>query len=224
MNGKPDVNGALSIERDTNAAAWTIKTWCPGLENDHETLKRVLDTLPGDRQDQIPFMVRLFENPKSPIAFQGAIDLFRHDCVHILLGRGTLPQDEAFVVGFTMGATKRMSKLKLWLFQTIGKYLYTPPYNFTKDEAIAYRHGVDTGERAQIKDIHLVPFELLTHLTLGTIRGIVRLDKAMLYAAFAVERELLPHGVASQRLPTSEALGALPATPARRLTTTEGNA
>jgi hypothetical protein len=29
--------------------------------------------------------------------------------IHVLLGRGLLAQDEAFVIGFTMGATKAVS-------------------------------------------------------------------------------------------------------------------
>jgi hypothetical protein len=179
----------------------TIESWNPGLDNDHLTLRQVLDTLPGNRQDEMPFMVRLFENPKSPIAFKGAINLFRHDCVHVTLGRGILPQDEAFVVGFTMGTTKSISKLKSWLFEQIGRHLYTPPYNFTESEGRAYRHGLQTGEEASIRDIHLVPFELMTHLPLETIRSITRMGKDALCAAYRREQELLPGSYASERLP-----------------------
>lgn len=45
----------------------------------------------------------LLENPDSPLPFAGKIDLYRHDCLHLLLERGLSVEDEAFVVGFTMG-------------------------------------------------------------------------------------------------------------------------
>ena len=80
--------------------------WHPGIANDGLTLRQVYRTLPGSTAAEIDPLVRLFENPASPLAFRGAITLERHDCVHVLLGRGLLGQDEAFVLGFTMGAEK----------------------------------------------------------------------------------------------------------------------
>ncbi|MDE0009008.1 MAG: hypothetical protein OXS50_12090, partial [Gammaproteobacteria bacterium] len=59
----------------------------------------------GFPQDAIPLIVQLVENPKYDLPgvelFDGAADLDTHDNIHILLGRGLLPKDEAFVLGFT---------------------------------------------------------------------------------------------------------------------------
>ena len=85
--------------------------WSPGLDNDDLTLEYVLETMPGVDAVEIPLIIRLFENPSSMIAFPGAISLERHDAMHVLLGRGLMIQDEAFVIGYTMGSHK---KLKDW--------------------------------------------------------------------------------------------------------------
>ncbi|MEO0459023.1 MAG: hypothetical protein AAF152_20915 [Cyanobacteria bacterium P01_A01_bin.114] len=52
------------------------------------TLQDAIASLNLDEPDQIPLMIRLVENPDSPIALPGNIDLRAHDCLHILLNRG----------------------------------------------------------------------------------------------------------------------------------------
>ena len=53
----------------------------------------------------MPLIIKLVENPnyKTSKLFGGAVDLFTHDCIHVLLGRGLLPKDEAFVIGVLWG-------------------------------------------------------------------------------------------------------------------------
>lgn len=66
-------------------------------------------SLPGN--DQIHSLsVWMVENPESPFALAGAIDLYDHDCVHCVLDRGLLLPDEAFVIGYTMGNDSTFSK------------------------------------------------------------------------------------------------------------------
>ena len=58
-------------------------------------------------QEDIPFIIKLVENPKYDVGlFAGYVDLFTHDCIHVLLGRGLLIKDEAFVIGYTMGSSR----------------------------------------------------------------------------------------------------------------------
>ena len=64
----------------------------------------------------IHWFVWLIENPKSPISLTGAIDLYNHDIIHILLGRGMDVKDEALVIGFTMGNSEYTNSLVKWLF------------------------------------------------------------------------------------------------------------
>lgn len=56
-----------------------------------------------DNQTDIPLIIKLLENPASPIALLGKISLQNHDCLHIILDISVSPSDEAFIIGFTMG-------------------------------------------------------------------------------------------------------------------------
>ena len=72
----------------------------------------------------IHWFVWLLENPKSPISLTGAIDLYNHDIIHILLDRGMAVRDEAMVIGFTMGNSETTSSWVRWLFEFCARYLY----------------------------------------------------------------------------------------------------
>ena len=78
----------------------------------------------------IHWFVWLLENPKSPISLTGAIDLYNHDIIHILLDRGMLNRDEAMVIGFTMGNSETTSSWVRWLFEFCARYLYPESYRF----------------------------------------------------------------------------------------------
>jgi hypothetical protein len=110
--------------------------WNPGLDNDELELKYVLETMPGVEAAEIPLMIRLFENPSSIIAFPGAISLKRHDAMHIVLGRGLMVQDEAFVIGYTMGSHKKLKDWHVSLFSFISRNLYKSPYSFKRRDMI----------------------------------------------------------------------------------------
>ena len=51
---------------------------------------------------KIPFVIWLLENPNSLLTLPGKISLRHHDYLHVLLDRGISPQNEAFLIGFTM--------------------------------------------------------------------------------------------------------------------------
>ena len=50
-----------------------FEEWNPGVWNNEILLADVHKTLPGDGQEDIPWLVWLFENPKSPIALPGCL-------------------------------------------------------------------------------------------------------------------------------------------------------
>ena len=84
------------------------------------SLDKVLDGMKEFKlaQEDVPLIIKLTENPKyfTSKLFTGAVDLFTHDCIHVLLGRGVLPKDEAFVIGYTMGSGKKMRRWRRNLF------------------------------------------------------------------------------------------------------------
>ena len=80
------------------------------------------------KQSGIHWFVWLLENPKSPISLTGAIDLYHHDIIHILLNRGMEVKDEAVVIGFTMGNSETTKPWVKWLFEFCVRYLYPEGY------------------------------------------------------------------------------------------------
>lgn len=181
-------------------ATTSWKEWTPGVKSETQTLREILATLPGNNPDSINFLVRLFENPSSPIALSGAISLERHDCVHILLGRGLLPQDEAFVIGFTMGTCPTIHQFETWLFKKISTYLYPKPYNFSKDNLEVYDLGLQAGKDSASEAIYDFPIEEYKDNTIGELRQKVGIDFEMLKEVYRKEHDLFPDTAVSKRL------------------------
>lgn len=185
----------------TEHARTSWKDWNPGLDNGELTLGEVVETLPGNNPDDISAVIRLFENPESPIAFKGAINLPRHDCVHIVLGRGLLPQDEAFVIGFTMGTSKNISILESWLFTVITRYIYPHPYKFDEAHGKVLKLAIDAGKRSKVQKIYEFPFENCMDVKLKDLRKIIGVSVDELRDFYRQEQALLPGSKESMRLP-----------------------
>ena len=181
------------------------KDWTPGLNNGHMTLREVWETLPGASPDEITWHVRVFENPASPIAFTGAIELNPHDCIHILLGRGLLNQDEAFVIGYTMGTNKDIPNWKIWAFKKIAQYFYPKPYKFSRRDAIAFKLGVGRGIDCEVKNIQELPLFSDRYLDrkISDIRKELGISVPELRAWYRKEQRLIPDTKASLRLPVN---------------------
>lgn len=154
--------------------------WNPGIANGTETLQSVLDTLPGNNSIDISWIVRLIENPRSPFSLPGAISLEAHDCVHAIVGRGLLNQDEAFVIGYTMG---NASDLKFWhvnLYKYYATYIFPKIYRFGERELIAFDLGVIFGKTRRTKDIHKVDLSQYKSQALCEIRSKFDIDVDLL--------------------------------------------
>jgi len=121
--------------------------WNPGLNNEAHTLRAAYQQMPREGAPAIPWYVKLFENPASPFALPGAAGVFAHDCIHILLGRGTLPQDEAFVVGFTMGASGDLTLLQRRFFVLFASLVYRGSYRFSRIERRIFNIAVNLAIR-----------------------------------------------------------------------------
>ncbi len=185
-----------------NIATDNWRDWNPGLDNDELTLRAVFDTLPGAGPDEIDQMVRLLENPASPYALPGAVRLRHHDCIHILLGRGLLNQDEAFVIGYTMGTAKEhINEEQVQLFRLAAKLLYKPPYRMTDNDLIAFDLAFALGNKSDFRHIYKFDYDRAMDLHIGDIRKELGIDAKKLKAAFREERLLLPGNKASERLP-----------------------
>jgi len=184
--------------------------WHIPFSHDQITLREAkasLDVI-GMKQKDVPLMIQLVENPRYNIPgfdiFHGAVDLRTHDCIHILLGRGLLPKDEAFVIGFTMGSTNRVSTLEEKLYALISKHFY-PKVNRFDDEAI--RIFKDATKLAYISDcepLNRVDFDSLLDKPLREIRQAIRLESDLLLAYFRIEQARHPGAKESRRLLSSD--------------------
>ena len=96
--------------------------------------------------DNIHWLIWLLENPKSPLHLHGACKLKGHDYIHVILGRGQTIDDEAFVIGFTMGNDDRTKLWEVKLFKFIAHWLYPKNDRFTKNHLKIYDEGFEYGQ------------------------------------------------------------------------------
>lgn len=164
----------MAIKLTTGAKNTTSVTI--GNYTSQHTLKNVYQTLKGDKQSDIPFMVWLLENPQSFLPFPGKIDLCRHDYLHILLGRGFSLEDESFIVGFTMGNDIKTKSWHCLIFKFISKYLYSPNYRFTQQHLLSFDLGFRYGRKVKIKNINNLNFSIYENKTISEIRKELGID------------------------------------------------
>lgn len=178
--------------------------WSPGLDTDDMTMEEVMSTLPAAPPEAIPEEIKILENPESAWAFPGAISLERHDCVHILLGRGLLPEDEAFVIGFTMGTASDIQNWQYSMFRELAVHWYPKPYNFSPEDLYAFDLGFEKGKRSDAADLHLFPFEKFMEWEVGALRKQLGINKHQLRAAYRLEQMYRPDSPAARRLDIDE--------------------
>lgn len=169
------------------------------LEAAYASLRQV-----GLRQEHVPFIVQLVENPRFDLPlidlFPGATDLQTHDYIHILLGRGLHAIDEAFVLGFTMGSTNRMSTAEERLYEFFARYLYPKSYQFGDDEIAVFRDAVRLGYVSDCRPLAGVDYPSMAKLSLEQVRSEVGLECDLLRAYYAIEKRRYPRSEASARL------------------------
>ena len=110
-------------------------------------------------EPKFPFVIWLLENPNSIVALPGKISLLHHDYIHILLGRGISSQDEAFVIGFTMGNDLKTNQLHLFIYQVFAKFIYPVPYKFSNLDLISFKLGFFYGRNIKTKQINEINFD-----------------------------------------------------------------
>lgn len=158
----------------------------------------------GIDQNEVPWIVQMVENPKWDFpgldVFHGATSLETHDYIHILLGRGMLPRDEAFVIGFTMGSTNRVTATEERLYSLFAKYLYPKAYQLDNEDIHVFKDAVRLGYISDCQSLAAVDYQALLDWTIGDIRAEIGLETSLLRAYYEVEHRRYPGNLASQRL------------------------
>ncbi len=181
---------------------WT--RWYPGLENDQLTVGSVLDTLPGLSSDDIPGVIRAFESPDSPLKLPGACTLAQHDVLHILLGRGLVDQDEAFVLGFSAVADPEFTDDDMERYK-FAFSIYPEPYCIRGCDLIAFELGVKAARGMRLRNITNLDVATVRHKLIGQLRKDVGIDKEVLLDIYQEEQRCI-HTPWSRRLPRRLAL------------------
>ncbi len=193
--------GALNLP---NVERW--EDWHIPWSRDDVTLREALSSLSpvAASQQEIPLLVQLIENPRYRIPgitlFHGAVELKQHDCIHILLGRGLLAKDEAFVIGFTMGSTGVVSTVEESLFSKIAKYLYPRIYKFDDEDVQIFRDAVKLGAISCCEPLDVTDFTPYLDVPLAEARAALGIESELIEAYYKVEKRRFPDSVASQRL------------------------
>ena len=180
--------------------------WQPGLDTDDMTLAEVLATMPAATADDVPDVIKKYENPESPDALPGAITLERHDCLHVLLGRGLHVQDEAFIIGATMGAASDINDDHVETVIRVSTTEYPKHWRFEEAHIASYRLGVGYAQdNMNGFDLHLTAFEEepWQSMLVGDIRRKLGLAKEEMRAYYRKEAHLVPGSRATSRLDTS---------------------
>jgi len=167
--------------------------WHYPISEEGVSINEVLDGMREFKlaQEDVPLIIKLTENPKyfTSKLFTGAVSLFAHDCIHVLLGRGLLPKDEAFVIGYTMGSGKKMRRWRRNLFLWVCKYLYPEGYKFNEEERYVFYSGVMAGSRCP-SDLTKIDFKKLLDYKAQGIREKLGIDRELLKCYYCAEKKL----------------------------------
>ncbi|MGA7935594.1 MAG: hypothetical protein WCA35_18735 [Kovacikia sp.] len=141
------------------------------IDLNHCTLHNAVQQISIDSQADVPFIIWLFENPNSPIALPGKIDLYGHDCIHAILNREShaLPE-EAFVLGFTMGNDAQANWLHQLLYKLVSSTLYPKKYRFSWKHFQFFDAGFNYGRSLQFKNLNRISFSTYQNYPITELR------------------------------------------------------
>ena len=183
-----------------------IREWFIPISEQTKTLGQAFEEMQliALEQDSIPLIVQLVENPGYDLPgidiFSGATNLETHDYIHLLLGRGVLPKDEAFVLGFTMGSTNRVGSFEEKLYGLFAKYLYPKHYRFSDEDFQIYKDAVRLGYISDCQPMDTVDYPALRDLPLEEARKAIGIETNLLKAYFEIEMKRHPDSFETQRL------------------------
>ena len=183
-----------------------IENWFIPLSCSDKTLSSAYQELQefGLKQEEIPYIIQIVENPKFDLPggdiFHGKTDMETHDYLHIILGRGVLAKDEAFVIGFTMGSSNRVTSTEENLYSFFARYLYPKAYRFTDEDLRVFKDAVKLGFISDCQPLSEVDYSCYLEQPLGKIREDLGIETNLLHAYYTIDKRRHPGSQESQRL------------------------
>ncbi len=154
------------------------------------TLGEMLDKMPASPIQEMPKIITLLENPSSPIYLPGPAMIDVHDILHCLVLRGLRAQDEAFVIGFTMGAAQDANAADRIAFKNLAGALYPKPFHFSEADLRVFDVGFDLGLQCTTRNLHLLKADDFRQLTWVEAVDAASISPANLLAALRAEIRL----------------------------------
>ena len=177
--------------------------WHIPFQQDGVTLRAALATVPVS-EGEIPLMIRLQRDPDlsflGQLVFRAGLTRQQHDSIHILLGRGFLPMDQAFVLGFTIGCSKKAVMPEHRLHGEVGRHFCKTLPLFGETEGTVFKEGIKLAYMSFCAPLENFDFSPWQDKTLRELREAVGVEPDLLLAYYAVEKHRYPHSIASQRL------------------------
>jgi hypothetical protein len=122
--------------------------------SEDRTLIAACCQLQGDPPQAIPFLVWLLENPDSPCALPGNVSLVDHDRLHCILDRGFTAEDEAFIVGFSMGNDRLTHWIHVLILKVAAFIFYPKKYRFSFTDMQEFDRGFLVGRNLRHRNLN----------------------------------------------------------------------
>lgn len=153
-----------------------------------------------------PFWVKFAENPKysflnrNILFIPGAVNEVTHDIIHLILGRGFYPEDEAFVVGFTFGSTQKWGILANLVYKVVAKYLYPEEYKFNKNQLKILEMATKAGKETSLIDLSTLLPSKVKHMTIKELRNKYIKNWTEIMRFYSIELDMVGNEVTHARL------------------------
>jgi len=182
--------------------------WFLPIEEDNLTLNQALSQLKAasarNPEEYSPLMTRLHNNSvlRDSIVscFNHPLDNSQQDFMHIMLGRGFLASDEAFVIGFNLGCCNKVISSVQMLYTFASRNIYPQLPELDKDARCILKDAIKLGYISNCTPLDNFDFAPWLDYSISKVRQVAGVDSNLLRAYFAVEKRRYPHSVASQRL------------------------
>lgn len=118
-----------------------------------------------------PGKISFFRNFIGSYRLPDEIITKNQGCLHILLDLSMDYENEAFVLGFTMGNDSNIRNYHLHLFKLRSKFIYPKKYRFNKWQLELFSWGFHYGKSLPTKNLHSFNFEKFYPYRIGEIRA-----------------------------------------------------
>ena len=179
--------------------------WHIPYHQDSLTLQTALLSMPAPAGSlELPLLLRLQRDPSlsflGQLAFRAGLDRHQSDCIHVVLGRGFLPLDQAFVLGYTLGSSKKGSMPEHRLHGEVGRHFYKSTQLLSEAQAIVFKDAIKLAYLSFCAPLDSFDFTPWHDRPLRQVREAMGLETELMCAYYAVEKHRFPHELASQRL------------------------